>query len=185
MDDQTGGDRTVSHRLHDAVEGHDNDIAHPAIVELEEQPCGREPSGDGDGPGPEVLALAGPRVEILSNVPSVVDVFQSADVAAFPDEHGVGIRNSVREALAAGLPVVATPVAAREQDPHPLLTVAPDTGSFVDHIVDRLTGPRPQGAARDAVAVRTWQVVTQEYLAELRSAIQSGSADLPLGSSPA
>jgi hypothetical protein len=28
-------------------------------------------------------------------------------------------------------------------------------------------------------------VVTQEYLAELRSAIQPGSADLPLGSSPA
>ncbi|MET1022429.1 MAG: glycosyltransferase [Arthrobacter sp.] len=139
----------------------------------------------GRRPGPEVLALGGPRVEVLANVPSVLDVFQSADVAAFPDEHGVGIRNSVREALAAGLPVVATPVAAREQDPHPLLTVEQDTGKFVDHVVSRLTGPRPESAERDAGAVRTWGAVTQEYLDELRSAISAGSADLPLGSTPA
>lgn len=140
----------------------------------------------GRRPEPEVLALAGPRVEVLANVPSVLDVFQSANVAAFPDEHGVGIRNSVREALAAGLPVVATPVAAREQDPHPLLTVAPDTGSFVDHLVHRLTDPRvPRDGVPEGAAVRTWQAVTHEYLAELRRAIQPGSADLPLGSSPA
>ena len=139
----------------------------------------------GRRPEPEVLALAGPRVEVLANVPSVLDVFQSADVAAFPDEHGVGIRNSVREALAAGLPVVATPVAAREQDPHPLLTIEPDSGNFAGHVVNRLTGPRPEHTERDAGAVRTWQTVTQEYLDELRSAIHPGSAGLPLGSSPA
>ncbi|MET1063478.1 MAG: glycosyltransferase [Arthrobacter sp.] len=139
----------------------------------------------GRRPEPAVLALAGPRVEILANVPSVLDVFQSADVAAFPDEHGVGIRNSVREALAAGLPVVATPVAAREQDPHPLLTIEQDTGSFVEQVVHRLTGPRPEPAERKARTVRTWQAVTQEYLDELRSAISRGSADLPLGSTPA
>ncbi|MEO3934477.1 glycosyltransferase [Micrococcaceae bacterium Sec7.4] len=139
----------------------------------------------GRRPEPEVLALAGPRVEVLANVPSVLDVFQSADVAVFPDEHGVGIRNSVREALAAGLPVVATPVAAREQDPHPLLTIEPDSGNFAEHVVNRLTGPRPEHAERDAGAVRTWQTVTQEYLDELRSAIHPGSAGLALGSSPA
>ena len=138
----------------------------------------------GRRPEPEVLSLAGPRVDVLANVPSVLDVFQSADVAAFPDEHGVGIRNSVREALAAGLPVVATPVAAREQDPHPLLTIEQDTAIFVEHVVNRLTGPQPEHAERDA-AVRTWTAVTQEYLDELRSAIHPGSADLPLGSAPA
>ena len=138
----------------------------------------------GRRPEPEVLSMAGPRVDVLANVPSVLDVFQSADVAAFPDEHGVGIRNSVREALAAGLPVVATPVAAREQDPHPLLTIEQDTASFVEHVVNRLTWPRPEHAERDA-AVRTWAADTQEYLDELRSAIHPGSADLPLGSSPA
>lgn len=139
----------------------------------------------GRRPGPDVLSLAGPRVDVLANVPSVLDVFQSADVAAFPDEHGVGIRNSVREALAAGLAVVATPVAAREQDPHPLLRVEEDSGRFADHLVDLLTGTRPEPAEHDAGAVRTWQTVTQEYLEEVRSAIRPGSAGLPLGSSPA
>ncbi|MEC5189766.1 MULTISPECIES: glycosyltransferase [unclassified Arthrobacter] len=139
----------------------------------------------GRRPEPEVLSLAGPRVEVLANVPSVLEVFQSADVAAFPDEHGVGIRNSVREALASGLPVVATPVAAREQDPHPLLTIEEDSASFADHVINRLTGPRPEDTERTAGEVRTWQVCTQEYLDELRNAIRSGNAGLPLGSSPA
>lgn len=142
----------------------------------------------GRRPGPEVLALAGPRVEVLANVPSVLDVFESANVAAFPDEHGVGIRNSVREALAAGLPVVATPVAAREQDPHPLLTVEGDTGRFVQHVVDRLTAPRPEPEmeeGQEAAGVRTWTAVAQEYVEELRSAIRQGSAGVALGSSPA
>jgi glycosyltransferase involved in cell wall biosynthesis len=139
----------------------------------------------GRRPGPDILSLAGPRVDVLANVPSVQDVFQSADVAAFPDEHGVGIRNSVREALAAGLPVVATPVAAREQDAHPLLTIEQDPVRFAGSVVDRLTGPRPEPAGRGAGAVRTWQAATEEYLQELRSAISPGSAGLPLGSSPA
>ena len=51
--------------------------------------------------------------------------------------------------------------------------------------LEPLTGLGLPVVEQVTVAVRTWQVVTQEYLAELRSAIQSGSADLPLGSSPA
>ncbi|WP_426997059.1 glycosyltransferase family 4 protein [Pseudarthrobacter sp. N5] len=132
----------------------------------------------GRRPAPSVLSLAGPRVDVLANVPSVLDVFHAADVAVFPDEHGVGIRNSVREALAAGIPVVATPVAAREQDTHPLLSIEEDTDKFVRQIVDRLTAPRTdQRDAEGGVAtIRTWKAVTQEYLDELRSAIHDGGA---------
>ncbi|MDQ0755126.1 glycosyltransferase [Arthrobacter sp. B3I4] len=131
----------------------------------------------GRRPDPAVLALAGPRVEVAANVPSVLDVFQSADVAAFPDEHGVGIRNSVREALAAGVPVVATPVAAREQEPHPLLTVEEDPVKFARLVAERLAGPRREPAAQGPGAVRTWQTAADEYLDELRRAISgSGSA---------
>ncbi|HET8878204.1 MAG TPA: glycosyltransferase [Arthrobacter sp.] len=139
----------------------------------------------GRRPDPAVLALAGPRVEVAANVPSVLDIFQAADVAAFPDEHGVGIRNSVREALAAGVPVVATPVAAREQDAHPLLAVEEDPVRFARRVVEHLAGPRPVHDVPAAGGVRTWQTATLEYLEELQSAIDAAAAELPLGSTSA
>ncbi|WP_410556874.1 glycosyltransferase [Arthrobacter globiformis] len=124
-------------------------------------------------PPPEILSLAGQRVDVLANVPSVAEVFQLADVAAFPDEFGVGIRNSVREALAAGLPVVATPVAAREQDAHCLLTVEGDTGKFVEHVLRHLSAERadPCNVEGDLAAGRTWKAAAQDYMDELRDAI--------------
>ncbi|UVJ39569.1 glycosyltransferase [Arthrobacter sp. CJ23] len=136
----------------------------------------------GRRPVPSVLALAGPRVEVLANVPSVLDVFHSADVAAFPDEHGVGIRNSVREALAAGLPVVATPVAAREQDPHSLLAVEGDTQGFVERLVGHLTERGGHGQEPGHGPLRTWKTVAHDYLDELERAIQAADPGLPLGS---
>ncbi|MET3174487.1 UNVERIFIED_ORG: hypothetical protein ABIB52_002338 [Arthrobacter sp. UYCu721] len=136
-------------------------------------------------PDASVQVLAGPRVEVLANVPSVLEVFHSADVAVFPDEHGVGIRNSVREALAAGLPVVATPVAAREQEPHPLLAVESDTEGFVDHVVRRLTAPGRHRTPPAGGSVRTWRTVAEDYLDEVGGAIRSGGTGLPSGKSPA
>jgi glycosyltransferase involved in cell wall biosynthesis len=140
-----------------------------------------------------VQALAGPQVDVLANVPSILDVFHGADVAVFPDEHGVGIRNSVLEALAAGLPVVATPVAARELPAHPLLAVEGSTEALVRRVVEQLTHPRagqgpPEGpgqgtlrggttggATGGATPVRTWETVAGEYLAEVRAAVAASS----------
>lgn len=136
----------------------------------------------GRRPTPAVQALAGPRVDILANVPSILDVFQGADVAVFPDEHGVGIRNSVLEALAAGLPVVATPVAARELPAHPLLAVRDSQDTLVREVVEHLTAPKqPPGPSHGAAgtaaagAVRTWDTVAGEYLAEVRAAMAGSS----------
>lgn len=132
----------------------------------------------GRQPTPAVLALAGPQVDILANVPSILDVFQAADVAAFPDEHGVGIRNSVLEALAAGVPVVATPVAARELPAHPLLAVRDSQEALARKVVEQLSalkppqGDLPRGRPGVAAgAVRTWETVAGEYLAEVRAAM--------------
>lgn len=136
----------------------------------------------GRRPTPAVQALAGPRVDVLANVPSILDVFHGSDVAVFPDEHGVGIRNSVLEALAAGLPVVATPVAARELPAHPLMTVEGSRDRLVRRIVELLTAPElPQGtpaavpARGPAGEVRSWDTVAGEYLAEVREAAASPS----------
>ncbi|RAX17569.1 glycosyltransferase [Pseudarthrobacter sp. AG30] len=135
----------------------------------------------GRQPTAAVQALAGPHIEILANVPSLPDVFNGADVAVFPDEHGVGIRNSVLEALAAGLPVVASPVAARELPPHPLLTVEAGQDAMVRKVVEHLRAPRPPhvtpGGLLDqaAGAVRSWDTVAAEYLVEVRAAVAASS----------
>jgi glycosyltransferase involved in cell wall biosynthesis len=91
----------------------------------------------------------------------------------------------VREALAAGLPVVATPVAAREQEPHPLLAVEPDTAGFVDHVVRRLTAPVRHQPSPGGASLRTWRTVAEDYLDEVGAAIRSGGTGLPSGKSRA
>ncbi|SDC39483.1 Glycosyltransferase involved in cell wall bisynthesis [Geodermatophilus telluris] len=126
----------------------------------------------GRQPTPAVLALAEDRVEVRPNVPSMADVFAESDVAVFPDRHGLGIRNSVTEALAAGLPVVATAAGAREQPPHPLLRVAGSEGELVRLVREALTGQAAgPGPATPAEPVRTWRTVAEEYLEECRASL--------------
>jgi glycosyltransferase involved in cell wall biosynthesis len=125
--------------------------------------AGRQPARD-------VLALAGDRVDVRANVPSVQDVFAEAHVAVFPDRHGLGVRNSVTEALAAGLPVVATPAAAREQEPSPLLQVSDSVPELVKRVVAVLQDGDRGEVPGSAPAVRTWDQVGAEYLEELGAA---------------
>lgn len=126
----------------------------------------------GRRPAPEVHSLSGPKVQVLANVPEIADVFASARVAAFADTYGMGIRNSVSEALAAGLPVVATSVAAREQDAHPLLAVEDGRAEFAARIVAILSAPRPTAAGDGSgQAARTWAQAAAEYLDEISAAV--------------
>lgn len=140
----------------------------PAVWETHPRTCfviaGRQPSDD-------VRALAGDRVTVMANVASVTEVFHAADVAVFADEHGVGVRNSVREALAARVPVLATAAAAREQPPHPLLTIVPSTDAVAARLISMLAGAEHrQGADDGGVTVRGWDAVAQDYLDELQAA---------------
>ncbi len=126
----------------------------------------------GRHPSSSVLALAGDRVSVQGNVPSVLKIFQAADVAVFPDRHGLGIRNSVSEALATGLPVVATPTAAREQPEHPLLRIADDTAGLVALVSQALAAPRPPATVASlSPGIRTWDSAARDYLDELRMAV--------------
>jgi glycosyltransferase involved in cell wall biosynthesis len=124
----------------------------------------------GRQPVPSVTALASDRVEIRANVPNMQDVFRSAHVAVFPDRSGLGIRNAVSEALATGMPVVASRRAAREQPDHPRLYVAEDDDDLVRlvrEVLDRTTGT----TAADTRPERTWAVVANEYLRECEAAM--------------
>ena len=66
----------------------------------------------GRGPTADVRALDGPRVVVTGEVPSVVDYLRSATVFVAPLREGGGMRVKVLEAMAAGLPVVTTPIGA-------------------------------------------------------------------------
>lgn len=57
---------------------------------------------------PEVVALAGPAVEVTGEVDDVFACLQRARVFVSPLTRGAGMKNKVLEALAAGTPVVAT-----------------------------------------------------------------------------
>jgi glycosyltransferase involved in cell wall biosynthesis len=66
----------------------------------------------GGAPGPEVQALAQDRwVTVTGYVPDTAAYFAGCDLAVAPMQVGGGILTKVLETMAAGLPVVATPVA--------------------------------------------------------------------------
>lgn len=124
----------------------------------------------GRQPDPAVTDnLIGPRVDVLPNVPSMAGVLNSADVAVFPDREGLGIRNSAREALAAGIPVVATKAAAREVEERASLSVAEEPAEIAARVVSilRAVHSPTQRPVSDPVPERTWNTATTEYLDEL------------------
>ncbi|MBS3180205.1 MULTISPECIES: glycosyltransferase [unclassified Pseudoclavibacter] len=128
----------------------------------------------GRNPVDEVLALASDRVEVLANVPSMSEVYAASDIAVFADVSGLGIRNSVSEALAAGTPVVATPIAAREQPKHELLTVVPEAEPIGRRTIDLLRAvravPWSQQRVGASAPMRSWEDAAGEYLALLGTA---------------
>ncbi|MGN6255403.1 MAG: glycosyltransferase family 4 protein [Solirubrobacterales bacterium] len=62
----------------------------------------------GSGPTPEVRALAGPRVELVADAPSVLPHLEKAAVVMAPVRTGGGMRMKVLQAMAAGKAVVTT-----------------------------------------------------------------------------
>jgi glycosyltransferase involved in cell wall biosynthesis len=71
----------------------------------------------GPGPPPEVQGLAGPRVEVMGWVADLDAVIESARALVAPLRYGAGMKGKVTQALAAGLPVITTPVGAEGLDP--------------------------------------------------------------------
>jgi polysaccharide biosynthesis protein PslH len=63
----------------------------------------------GSRPAPEVLALnKQPGVHVIGRVPSMVEYLHKATVCVVPMRTGFGIKNKTLEAMAAGVPIVAS-----------------------------------------------------------------------------
>src|SRR3954451_17882129 len=113
----------------------------------------------GSNPSRAVLALAGPDVRVTSRVPDVRPYLQHAQVAVAPLQIGRGIQNKILEAMAMGVPVVATPQAREGLDAcndGELLTAATpaDFAAAIDSILDGEAGPI--GARARARVVRDY-----------------------------
>ncbi len=61
-----------------------------------------------------VQALAGPRVALLGRVPDLAEIYNACRVVIAPMRYAGGIPHKVHEAAAYGLPVVTTPLLARQ-----------------------------------------------------------------------
>jgi polysaccharide biosynthesis protein PslH len=87
----------------------------------------------GARPAPAVRALAAlPGVSLAADVPTMARELEAATVAVVPLRAGSGLQNKVLEAMASGLPVVASPGALRGVEARDAehLVVADDTAAL-------------------------------------------------------
>jgi glycosyltransferase involved in cell wall biosynthesis len=119
----------------------------------------------GRSPGPDVRALGG----VVADVPDLRPYLWGAAVYACPMESGTGIKNKLLEAMAAGAPAVATPLACQGLDASHAL-VADSDADFAAGLVTLLRDPARAAALADGAreyvrAAHDWDAVADAYLA--------------------
>lgn len=138
----------------------------------------------GSGPRADLLALGAASstgIHVTGHVPDLRPFLAQASVAVCPLRIGVGIQNKALEAMAMGLPVVATPLAARALPPDApgrVLRTATTPAEFAQAVVDLLTQPgeaREMGLAarRYVESHHNWHALTECVLAVYQSAIEA------------
>lgn len=100
------------------------------------------------GEGPlleEVMRLAGPRVRVFGAIEKVEEILAAADVFVLPSDTE-GLSNAMLEAMASGLPVVATAVGAAPElladDKCGVLVPPGDMGKVLASLTDLLRQPQ-------------------------------------------
>ena len=66
----------------------------------------------GPDPTPEILALAGPQIQVHGHVPQVEPLFDRCRLSVAPLRYGAGVKGKVNQSMALGVPVVGSPIAA-------------------------------------------------------------------------
>jgi len=134
----------------------------------------------GRRPDPAVLALAARDVEIVADPPDVRPHLWSAAVAVVPLWIARGTQNKVLEAMAAGVPVVATPASVQgiEAQSGRDFRLADGPPEWVAAIAGFLQRPdeADEFATRAERVIRdgySWDRQSEKYEAEIRAAIES------------
>jgi glycosyltransferase involved in cell wall biosynthesis len=120
----------------------------------------------GRSPGPRVRAL---NASVIADVPDIRPYLWSAGVYACPMESGTGMKYKLLEAMAAGAPAVATPLACQGLSVRDgiELRIAEDDEAFAAALVGTLRSPGGLGEAarRYAAAHHDWSAVADAYAA--------------------
>jgi glycosyltransferase involved in cell wall biosynthesis len=139
----------------------------------------------GEGPPEELRKMAGGGVEVTGRVPDVGPYLDRAAIIVVPLRQGGGMRVKVLEALAAGKPVVATPMAVEGLDVHDgeQVILARTDEEFVRVIGELLEHPQRRialgGRARAwAVANLSWESVVAAYEALYASLLEAREVSL-------
>ena len=137
----------------------------------------------GANPGPSVLALRHlPGVKVTGMVPDVRPYYRDALAAVVPLRTGAGTRLKILEAMAAGVPVVSTPLGAEGLEvadgENILLVNADDAKGWADRITSLAESPTRRARLTDAghklVEARyDWEILG----AKLRGIYQGWLAD--------
>jgi sugar transferase (PEP-CTERM/EpsH1 system associated) len=138
----------------------------------------------GRKPGPSIRALAAIEgVDVIGDVEDVRPHVWGSRVFVAPLRIAQGLQNKVLEAMAANVPVVATPAAVRgiqgKAGEH--YCIADSAQRFAGEVIRLLEEPARAAAiarqARALVAARyTWESAAQEFENELEHAIQNGAS---------
>jgi glycosyltransferase involved in cell wall biosynthesis len=127
----------------------------------------------GRSPGPRLRELSGVRV--LADVPDLRPYLWGAAVYACPMQSGTGIKNKLLEAMAAGAPAVATPLACQGLAVRDgvQVRIADADADFAAALVAVLREPAGlAGAARAYVtAAHDWDAVAAAYYAVYEHAV--------------
>jgi polysaccharide biosynthesis protein PslH len=135
----------------------------------------------GRSPVDEVRALDnGGNVRVFADVPDVITFVRQATVSVVPLRVGGGTRLKILESIAAGVPVVSTPVGIEgiELEPETHYFEATEPQAFADQI-DRLLADQSLRhqqvtAAREAIASRYgWAGIRAALIERLRTLLAS------------
>lgn len=118
----------------------------------------------GRAPSPEVLSLAGSKVFVEADVPSVVEYVAAARVATAPLLAAGGTRLKILEALSCGTPVVATSLGALglESLAGPSLAIADTASAFASEILRLAANGISRSVSRGLVNAYRWPTALKE-----------------------
>ncbi len=113
----------------------------------------------GRGPTPEIQALSGPSIHVTGTLDEMRPLYAQASVFVAPIFWGSGIRIKLLEALAAGIPIVSTQLAAEGLDiSHSVLLAehAPDFAAAIVRLLNDRSLRERLGAAGPPVVQRDY-----------------------------